>query len=127
MIQYSDSGVWVRTWSTPFGEISGVATDAFGDVYVADSANGQVQKFDENGAHIATWSVPGVRQIASDAHGHVFLLVFIVVGFVVDVRSDGGTDSDDDLDRRNVERGRRQRGAQRHLLPAPGRLGSGLP
>jgi hypothetical protein len=92
VIQYSDSGVWVRTWSTPFGEISGIATDPSGDVYVADSTNGQVQEFDENGGHIATWSVPGVRQIASDAHGQVFLLVFVVVGYVVDVRSYSGTD-----------------------------------
>lgn len=90
--QYSDSGVWQQTWSTTFSHIGGIATDPYGDVYVADAGAGQVQKLSENGAHIATWSVPGVRQVAADAHGHVFLLVNVLVGDVVDVRSYSGAD-----------------------------------
>jgi DNA-binding beta-propeller fold protein YncE len=37
--------------SLPFG----VATDAAGDVYVADSANNRIQKFDSEGVPIRTW------------------------------------------------------------------------
>jgi hypothetical protein len=92
VIQYSDSGVWQHTWSTTFSQIGGIATDPFGNVYVADAGAGQVQKFDENGTHVATWSVPGIRQIAADAHGRVFLLVNVIVGNVVDVRSYTGSD-----------------------------------
>ncbi len=87
VIQYTTSGVWVRTWSPYFEDPSGLATDPSGDVYVADSARGEVQKFDANGRHIASFSAPGVRQIAADAHGHIFVLTSIVLAEVVDVRS----------------------------------------
>ena len=92
MIQYTTGGVWVRTWSAVFGEIGGLATDTAGDVLVADKTHGQVQVFDKNEKHLATWSVPGVQQIAADAQGHVFLLVSVVLGWVVDVRSYAGVD-----------------------------------
>lgn len=92
VLQYSETGVWVRTWQTDFTGVVGVATDGAGDVYVADSGTGQVQKFDENGAHLGTWSVPGVRGIAASPNGRVFLLVSVGLGEVVDVRSDAGTD-----------------------------------
>jgi hypothetical protein len=92
VIQYSDTGVWVRTWSPYFPSIPGLATDPSGNVYVADGANGVVQKFDAEGGHIATWSVPGVRQIAADKHGHLFMVVSVVLASIVDVRSYAGVD-----------------------------------
>jgi hypothetical protein len=92
VIQYTTSGVWVRTWSAVFGEIGGLATDTSGDLLVADKANGQVQVFDKNEKHLSTWSVPGVQQVAADAQGHVFLLVSVVLGWIVDVRSYAGVD-----------------------------------
>ncbi len=92
VIQYTAGGVWVRTWSPVFGEIGGLTTDTAGDVLVADKARGQVQVFDKNEKHLATWSIPGVQQIAADAVGHVFLLVSVGLGWVVDVRSDAGVD-----------------------------------
>ncbi len=92
VIQYTTGGVWVRTWSAVFGEIGGLATDTAGDVFVADKTHGQVQVFDKNEKHVATWSVPGVQQVAADAQGHVFLLVSVVLGWVVDVRSYTGVD-----------------------------------
>jgi hypothetical protein len=92
VIQYTTTGVWVRTWSATFGSIGGLATDPAGDVFVADTANGQVQMFDRNEKHLGTWGVPGVQQIAADAQGHVYLLVSVLLGWVVDVRSYAGGD-----------------------------------
>jgi hypothetical protein len=92
VIQYTTGGVWVRTWSAVFGQIGGLATDTSGNLLVADRASGQVQVFDKNEKHLSTWSVPGVQQIAADAQGHVFLLVSIGLGWIVDVRSTAGVD-----------------------------------
>jgi hypothetical protein len=92
VVQYSSAGLWLQTWTTHFKHVSGMATDPFGDVYVADSAAGVVQKFDQNGKHLASWTVPGVQQIAADAHARLFLLVSVGIGDVVDVRSTAGKD-----------------------------------
>jgi hypothetical protein len=92
VIQYTTGGVWVRTWSATLGQIGGLTTDTSGDLLVADKTHGQVQVFDKNEKHLATWNVPGVQQIAADAQGHVFLLISVVLGWVVDVRSYAGVD-----------------------------------
>lgn len=70
----------------------GLTTDPSGNVYVADSGRGEVQKFDENGGHLATWSIPGARLLAADTHGHVYVLSTLFVSSVIDVRSYSGTD-----------------------------------
>jgi hypothetical protein len=90
--EYSSTGAWEQTWSAHFKHIVGLASDQLGDIYVADSGAGQVQKFDESGKPLATWSIPGVQGIAADAHGRVYLLVSIVLGQIVDVRSFSGAD-----------------------------------
>jgi len=87
VIRYSASGVWLDTWSARFGAIAGLAVDPAGEVLVADSKSGTVQKFDPSGKQLASWSVPGVRGLAADAHGDMFLLVSVGIGEVVDVRS----------------------------------------
>jgi 6-bladed beta-propeller protein len=57
--QYSSTGSFIRTWgksgSGPgrFGDISGVAVDRHGTVYVADAGNAKVHKFDAKGRFIA--------------------------------------------------------------------------
>ena len=90
--QYSETGVWEQTWPARFNHVAGIATDYLGNVYVADSGAGQVQKFNAEGKHLATWSVPGVRKIATDTKDHVFLVVSVGIGEVVDVRSYFGVD-----------------------------------
>ena len=53
VIQYTASGVWVRTWSPDIRGNRGLATDASGNVLVADKTHGQVQVFDKNEKHLA--------------------------------------------------------------------------
>src|SRR5206468_3180577 len=54
----------------------GVATDAYGDVYVADAGNGRIQKFTGTGAYLTQWG-SGIGHfnpefIATDAAGNVY-------------------------------------------------------
>jgi hypothetical protein len=42
-----------------FNEPSGVATDSVGNVYVADTANHRIQKFDDQGNFLLKWGVSG--------------------------------------------------------------------
>src|SRR5262245_26702680 len=60
---------------------SGVATDASGNVYVADSRNNRIQKFDASGTFLLTWGSPGSVDgafsnpfgVATDASGNVYV------------------------------------------------------
>src|SRR5213592_803022 len=59
----------------------GVATDGSGNVYVADSGNHRIQKFDANGTFLTAWGSPGSGDgqfrgpegVATDASGHVYV------------------------------------------------------
>src|SRR5207253_5630265 len=61
--------------------LSGVATDASGNVYVADSGNHRIQKFDANGTFLTTWGMHGSADgaflglggVATDASGNVYV------------------------------------------------------
>src|SRR5580765_4689978 len=79
---------FARTWgsngSAP-GQFSfpvGVATDALGNVYVADRANQRIQKFDRLGNFIAQWGTSGSGNgqfnnpvaVATDAAGNVYVV-----------------------------------------------------
>ena len=59
----------------------GVATDAASNVYVADTTNNRIQKFDSSGTFLAKWGSPGSvagqfdfpQGVATDATGHVYV------------------------------------------------------
>lgn len=48
-------GPWGGSWEGLFSAPGGVATDAVGNVYVADTENNRIQKFDSSGEFIVTW------------------------------------------------------------------------
>src|SRR5438128_2424564 len=52
-------GVKSGTSNGQFNFPSGVATDANGNVYVADTGNSRIQKFDASGAFLTTWGSTG--------------------------------------------------------------------
>lgn len=49
----SEPGQFIGAW--------GISTDSHGDVYIADSGNRRIQKFDPNGAFLKEWSEYGGR------------------------------------------------------------------
>jgi DNA-binding beta-propeller fold protein YncE len=51
----------------------GIATDTDGSVYVADTSNQRIQKFDSEGTFLAEWRVAGV-DLATDAAGDVYVV-----------------------------------------------------
>jgi DNA-binding beta-propeller fold protein YncE len=61
----------------------GVATDASGNVYVADTGNNRIQKFDSNGNFISKWSIEGADEgqfsapyaISTDSGGNVYVSI----------------------------------------------------
>ena len=69
------------TGNGQFSVPQGVATHASGDVFVADSGNNRIQKFDNNGVFVTAWGSAGSgngqfafpQGVATDANGHVFV------------------------------------------------------
>jgi sugar lactone lactonase YvrE len=58
--QFTSTGVTVNSSSYSFSDIYGIAADSKGNLYVADSADGKVLKFDSNqGEPITAWSKVG--------------------------------------------------------------------
>jgi len=76
------------TWGTyglapgQFAYPTGVATNALGEVYVADQSNGRIQKFDAKGNFITQWGTAGggngefdsPQGLAADAAGNVYVV-----------------------------------------------------
>ena len=74
-------------WGSPgtangeFNDPSGIAVNASGDVYVADTQNHRIQKFDGSGSHLLTWGTYGTgngqfdrpRGIGVDGAGNVYV------------------------------------------------------
>jgi NHL repeat-containing protein len=78
VLKYSGSGTLLTSWGSggggtgQFNNPQGVATDASGNVYVADAGNYRVQKFTSDGAYLAQWGTPALG-IAIDAAGSVYV------------------------------------------------------
>ncbi|MEZ4705573.1 MAG: choice-of-anchor Q domain-containing protein [Caldilineaceae bacterium] len=80
-------GQYLFQWGSPgsgdgqFADPYGVALDAAGNVYVVDSGNSRIQKFDSNGAYLAQWGSFGSGDgqfsrpvgVAVDAAGNVYV------------------------------------------------------
>ena len=77
---------FVRQWGSEgsddeqFVKLEGIAVDSSGNVYVSDSFNYRVQKFDSNGNFITKWGSGGKsngqfepRGIAVDSSGNVYV------------------------------------------------------
>jgi hypothetical protein len=85
VFEYDSDGVFVRFWggqgSGPgqFDHATGITVDPFGDVYVADSGNGRVEHFDENGKFLAEWSIPGAHEVAADKFGTIYVLANVLL------------------------------------------------
>src|SRR5262249_48234746 len=62
------TGSGENTLSAPIG----VAVDAAGDIWVADSANNRIEEFDSSGAFVTEIPSPGVQALAIDASGNVY-------------------------------------------------------
>lgn len=75
--KYSGSGVLITSWGSggsgngQFSNPHGLATDASGYVYVADTGNGRVQKFTSSGAYVTQWGAAAMC-VATDASGNVY-------------------------------------------------------
>ena len=50
---------FVSNFATNFTAPTGIAIDSSGDIYVVDSGNSQVKKFDSNGNLLLSWGSPG--------------------------------------------------------------------
>src|SRR5438270_863408 len=81
VVQFSSKWGSLGTTDGQFSNPYGVATDASGDVYVADVSNERVQKFDATGAFITKWGVGGTSDgqfqnptgVATDGSGYVYV------------------------------------------------------
>lgn len=51
--------VFVSNFATNFTAPTGIVIDSSGDIYVVDSGNSQVKKFDSNGKLLLSWGSPG--------------------------------------------------------------------
>ena len=85
--KFNSSGAFITKWGTrgsgngQFEFPSGIATDAAGNVYVADSGNARIQKLTSDGAFISKWGSGGKGNgqfnlpvgIATDAAGNVYV------------------------------------------------------
>jgi hypothetical protein len=78
IVELTTSGTYVDAWGT-FGHGQGrfngpvaIATDAYGDVYVADRGNNIIQKFSGSGRFLRQWPFAVPRGVATDRAGHVF-------------------------------------------------------
>ena len=58
-----------------FNNPTGIAVDNSGNIYVADSNNNRIQKFNSNGTFITKWGIPNIypEGIAIDSMGNIYI------------------------------------------------------
>src|SRR5438093_1620316 len=73
-------GTLLLTWGVPGGTGNGelrrpgdAATDASGNIYVADADNHRIQKFDASGTFLTAWGSSGALGVATDGAGNVYV------------------------------------------------------
>lgn len=91
--KFTSNGIFIKRWGGGWGGFypssddgnfnrpCGVAVDNSGNVYVADTANGRIQKFNSNGGFITKWGSYGSENgqfvfpsaVASDNNGNVYV------------------------------------------------------
>lgn len=87
--KYTSSGTYIRQWGSngngngQFDVLTGMAIDAFGNVYVFEKNNYRIQKFDSTGTYLTQWGTSGSGNgqfntswgggIAIDASGNVYV------------------------------------------------------
>src|SRR5439155_226137 len=75
---FGASRTFLATWgsaraSGEFANPSGVATDGNGNIYVADTGNSRIQKFDANGTFLTAWGDAAGFGVATDGNGNVYV------------------------------------------------------
>lgn len=76
---YAQPPAYITQWGTEgsgngqFELPNGVAVDASGNVYVADTNNSRIQKFTSSGSYLTQWSANNPTAVAVDTSGNVYV------------------------------------------------------
>ena len=76
--RFDSTGVFLGAWGGPgsgtgqFSNPKGIAVDSSGNVYVADTGNSRIQKFDASGNYVGQWASTSVAGLAIDGTNVVY-------------------------------------------------------
>ena len=71
VVRFSSTGVFEASWQNGFNYFGGIATDAFGHVYVSDFYNDRIQKFKFDGTHVTNITGQRSAGLHVDFAGHL--------------------------------------------------------
>jgi sugar lactone lactonase YvrE len=71
VVRFSSTGVFEASWQNGFNYFGGIATDAFGHVYVSDFYNDRIQKFKFDGTHVKNITGQRSAGLHVDFAGHL--------------------------------------------------------